>query len=216
MSVWRRVLRSGDLFVDVGSNVGTYAIWAAELGADVIALEPASDTFTVLKENIALNGYPVTMIRAAAGAACGTACFTSGLDCVNRFDPVGNAQVTVVTVDSLIQDRFLAGLKVDVEGFEMEVLRGCEKALSERRIGLIQLEWNKTSMRALGTDRRPLADYLAGYGYELFRPDRDNMLVQLADVGFGADVFARPGPRGALSGAWGDPSPGSRNVGDDS
>ena len=38
MIVWRRVLRPGDLFLDVGANVGSYTIWAGELGADVIAL----------------------------------------------------------------------------------------------------------------------------------------------------------------------------------
>jgi FkbM family methyltransferase len=195
MSVWQNFLRSGDLFVDVGANVGSYTILAAELGAEVVALEPADDTFSLLKENVALNGYPVTVIQAAAGAACGTARFTSGLDCVNRFDPAGPIQAKVVTIDSLIQDRFLAGMKVDVEGFEIEVLRGCKKALAECRIGLIQLEWNQTSMRVLGTDRRPVADYLTEYGYELYRPSRDGLLVPLTGIDFGADVFARPGSR---------------------
>jgi FkbM family methyltransferase len=196
MSVWRRFLRSGDLFVDVGSNVGSYAILAAELGADVVALEPADDTFSLLRENVALNGYSVTLVQAAAGAACGTARFTNGLDCVNRFDPAGPVQAKVVTIDSLIGDHFLAGMKVDVEGFEIDVLRGCEKALSERRIGLIQLEWNQASMRVLGTDRRPLADYLAEHGYKLYRPSRDGRFLPLTGVEFGTDVFARPGSRG--------------------
>ena len=40
MLVWRQVLRPGDLFIDVGANIGTYTIWAGELGAEVIALEP--------------------------------------------------------------------------------------------------------------------------------------------------------------------------------
>jgi len=193
MSVWQGFLRSGDLFVDVGANVGSYAILAAELGAQVIALEPADDTFSLLRENVALNGYSVTALQAAAGATCGTARFTSGLDCVNHFDPTGPVQARVVTIDSLIEDRYLAGMKVDVEGFEIEVLRGCKKALSEHRIGLIQLEWNQTSLGVLGTDRRPLADYLAEHGYELYRPSRDGLLLPLAGVDFGSDVFARPG-----------------------
>ena len=41
MLIWQQVLQSGDLFVDVGTNVGSYTIWAADLGAEVIALEPA-------------------------------------------------------------------------------------------------------------------------------------------------------------------------------
>jgi hypothetical protein len=86
----------------------------------------------------------------------------------------------------------VVGMKIDVEGFEIDVLQGCAHALSERRIGLIQLEWNAMSQRVLGTDRRPVADLLAQHGYQLFRPDSQACLVPITDHGFGADVFARP------------------------
>jgi FkbM family methyltransferase len=192
MLVWRQALRGGGLFVDVGANVGTYTIWAAECGAEVMALEPAADTFGLLLENVALNGYQVAAIQAAAGDRCGTARFTAGQDAGNRLDPDGPVETKLVTIDSLIGGRHVAGMKVDVEGFEIDVLRGCTRALSERRIGLIQLEWNAMSQLALGTDRRPVADLLARHGYQLFRPDPRGRLVPVTDPGFGADVFARP------------------------
>lgn len=193
MLVWQRVLRAGELFVDVGANIGSYAIWAADIGAEVIALEPAQDTFGLLRENIALNRYPVRAIQAAAGSACGKARFTTGRDTVNRLDPAGATETAVVTIDSVIQGRTVAGMKVDVEGFEIEVLRGCEQALSEHRIKLIQLEWNGASEAALGTDRQPVADLLARNGYSLFRPDRTGVLMSAPDPGRGPDVFARVG-----------------------
>jgi FkbM family methyltransferase len=193
MLAWRRALRDGGLFIDVGANVGTYTIWAAELGAEVIALEPADDTFALLRENIELNGYQVTAMRAAAGDHCGTARFTAGRDAGNSLDPAGPVEARLVTVDSLIGDRHVTGLKVDVEGFEIDVLRGCARALADRRIGLIQLEWNEASRRAVGSDRRPVATLLAGYGYQLCRPDQAGRLRPVADPGFGPDVFARPG-----------------------
>jgi FkbM family methyltransferase len=192
MQVWRQALVGGGLFLDVGANVGTYAIWAAECGSEVIALEPAADTFRLLQENVALNGYQVTALQAAAGAHCGTARFTAGRDAGNHLDPRGPAEIRLVTIDSLIGGRHVAGMKVDVEGFEIDVLRGCARALSEQRIGLIQLEWNAMSERVLGTSRRPVADLLAQHGYQLFRPDSQAWLVPITDHGFGADVFARP------------------------
>lgn len=194
MLTWRNNLRPGDLFVDVGANVGSYAIWASELGAEVIALEPADDTFALLEENVRLNGYPIKTIRAAAGAAPGTARFTSGRDCVNRLDPDGVAEIAVLTIDALIGNRIVAGMKVDVEGFEIEVLRGCEQALSEHRLRLIQLEWNATSLEAVGADRQPVADLLAKHGYGLYSAEPDGSLAMLTDLRFGPDVFARPSP----------------------
>jgi len=192
MLVWRQVLRPGDLFIDVGANIGSYTIWAGELGAEVIALEPAKDTFALLVENVALNGYAVKPIEAAAGAACGTVRFTSGRDSVNRLDPEGRVEAAMVTVDSIIGGCVVAGMKVDVEGFEIEVLKGCERALSEHRIRLIQLEWNASSTTAVGTDRQPLADLLAQYGYGLYRPDGEGGLLSTTDTSFGHDLFARP------------------------
>jgi FkbM family methyltransferase len=192
MLVWRRHLRPKDLFVDVGANIGSYAIWAGELGADVIALEPAADTFRLLAENIALNGYPVRAIRAAVGAVGGTAMLTAGLDTVNRLDPGAAARVAVTTIDAVAGSRAVAGMKVDVEGSEIDVLRGSERALSQQRIRLIQLEWNAASLDAVGTGRRPVADLLTRHGYRLYRPRPDGTLTPLAGLGFGPDVFARP------------------------
>lgn len=190
--VWRSVLNLGDLFLDVGANIGGYSIWAGERGAEVIALEPAEDTFMLLMENVALNGYPITTVNAAAGAVCGTANFTSGRDALNRLDPGGSVEIKVVTIDSLIGDRVVAGMKVDVEGFEIDVLRGCERALREQRIKLIQLEWNHECMRSVGTDRRPIAELLAKYRYRLYRPLGNGRLSLVKDFDFGPDVFAQP------------------------
>jgi FkbM family methyltransferase len=192
MLAWRRVLRNGGLFIDVGANVGTYTIWAAELGAEVIALEPAAETFALLSENIKLNGYEVTTVQAAAGDHCGTVRFTTNRDSVNCVDQAGPAEVRLVTIDSLIGDTYVAGMKVDVEGFEIHVLRGCLRALSEHRIGLIQLEWNEASRIAVGADRCAVADLLTEHGYRLFRPDQAGRLFPITHHGFGADVFARP------------------------
>jgi FkbM family methyltransferase len=192
MVAWKRVLRPGELFVDVGSNVGSYAIWAAELGAEVVALEPAPDTFGLLAENVSLNGYPIRIVQAAAGAKCGSVRFTAGLDSVNRMDEQGSTEVTMVTIDSIVGERTIAGMKIDVEGFEMDVLLGCERALSEGRIKLIQLEWNEASRLAAQADRQPVADLLTKHGYRLYRPDGRGELMPLHEVSFGSDVFARP------------------------
>jgi FkbM family methyltransferase len=190
MVVWQRALRPGDLFIDVGANVGSYSILAGDLGADVIALEPAPDTLALLVENVRLNGYLVTTIRAAAGANCGTARFTIGQDCANRLAATGPVEIEMVALDSVVRDRVVAGMKIDVEGFEFDVLLGCDRMLSQQRLKLIQLEWNSCSIEAVGTDRAPIAELLARYGYRLYRPGTDGTLVPITDLGFGPDVFA--------------------------
>jgi Methyltransferase FkbM domain len=132
------------------------------------------------------------MVRAAAGDHCGSARFTAGLDAGNRLAADGPVVTDLVTVDSLIGDRRVTGMKVDVEGFEIDVLRGAARALADRRIGLIQIEWNHACTLAVGTDRRPIAELLTRYGYRLYRPDPSGHLIPVTAHDYGADVFARP------------------------
>lgn len=192
MLTWRRRVKPGGLFFDVGANIGSYSILLAEIGASVTALEPAPDTFELLAENIAINGYDISAVRAAAGSFNGTISFSAGADSLNRIDPNGSMVVPLVTLDLLLGDRVADGVKIDVEGFEIDVLRGCEASLAERRIKLIQLEWNEACRDAVDSDRQPVADLLAKYGYRLFRPDRSGTLQPIDRPGFGPDVFASP------------------------
>lgn len=201
MEVWRRVLRAGDLFVDVGANIGAYSVLAAELGAEVVALEPGPEALDHLRANVARNGYPVRVLAAAAGERPGRSAFTSDRDMGNRLvrgeDAGAGVTVPVVTIDSLVGDRRVAGLKVDVEGAERLVLEGARRALAERRIDLLQIEWNDCSERFFGEGREPVARLLRSLGYELLRPTPGVQLVPVDRPALGADVFARPRRGGA-------------------
>jgi FkbM family methyltransferase len=202
MAVWQRHLRAGDLFLDVGANVGTYTVLAADLGAVVLAVEAASDTAELLRENIALNGFTdVAVVEAAAGASVGRIRFTEGLDSLNRIDATGPIEVDQVTLGSLIGDRHVAGLKVDVEGFELDILKGATQALAEHRIDLLQLEWvtvsdwDTVALDYSGAGREPLVDLLATYDYELLYALGDGGLTRAHPSEDFSDVFAAPTPQ---------------------
>jgi FkbM family methyltransferase len=198
MLAWKRALGPGSLFVDVGANVGVYTIWSIEAGADVIAVEPSRIARERLVSNLELNGYRAELVAAALGETEGTMRLTSELDNQNRLllsgdsDQIESEEVPVLTLDRLIGDRTVDGLKVDVEGAELLVLRGAQRLLAEQRIKLMQLEWNESSVSLLEQDRTPIAELLESHGYELFRADERGELVPLSDFGFGEDVFARP------------------------
>lgn len=194
---WERVVRPDDLFIDVGANVGVYSIWALEQGAEVIAVEPLSAACNSFRENMQLNGYTPEILQVAVADRNGTMPITSGLDVANhlvRDDSSGSVttEVPVTTLDSVIGERTVAGLKLDVEGAEFLALQGGARALSEHRIRLIQIEWNHCSLHVVGEDRRPLAELLLGHGYKLFRFREDGSEVELDDYSFGPDVWARP------------------------
>jgi FkbM family methyltransferase len=195
MRVWQRILEPGDLFLDIGANVGIYSLVAAERGAQVIAAEPDPGTCERLLENAALNGYPIEVHCTAVAGAPGRARLTVGLDCVNRLvaDDLAESQdVAVVTLDELIGDRRAAGVKVDVEGAEQLVLDGGARALAERRIDLLQLEWT-SAPQGPHHPRAPIVDLLDRHGYAMWRDDGHGGLVPLTSWEWRRDVFAKPG-----------------------
>jgi FkbM family methyltransferase len=198
MSFWLRVLRPGDLFVDVGANIGIYTLLLASHGADVIAVEPADDARRLLEVNLGLNGLHAHIVPTALGRAAGNAKLTAGLGSSNYIvtKPDGVPQgdeaaieVPISTLDEVLGDRTAAGLKVDVEGFELDVLLGGSRALAEHRVGVLQLEWNSMARERFGRDRGEIARTLEDAGYVLARPDDDGTLhPTVPDEG--PDMFA--------------------------
>lgn len=190
MLVWQQRLAPGDLFIDVGANVGTYALWAGDLGAEVIALEPGPFAVERLRRNIALNDFSITVVEAAASDRSGTVRIDPGQDTIAHIG-AGLHKVQAVTLDAIIADRVVAGVKIDVEGAERIVLEGARGALREQRIRCLQLEWNSASVEYYNEQRSLVADILAEFGYRLYRP-ADEGTLQPATPEIGPDVFALP------------------------
>ena len=198
MTAWARLLRTGDRFIDVGANVGTYALWAASRGATVVAVEPDRDAIRWLGKNVALNpGVEISVVPAAVADRAGTTELTVGLDTENRLG--AGRSVPATTLDELVGGIPTAGVKIDVEGFEEIVLDGATETLERGLVRTFQLEWNSASERALGRSRQPVADRLLRAGYTLSRADERGALHPCSGHGYGADVFAvrsRVAPRG--------------------
>jgi FkbM family methyltransferase len=137
-------LRPEDLFADVGANVGSYTVLAAAaVGASAVAFEPGKEAFVWLTRNVELNeaASRVDARHEAVGARCGMVPFTSGLDTMNRIDPNGLASVPITTLDTACTG-VPALIKIDVEGFEADVLRGASQILGDVTAQAVIMELN--------------------------------------------------------------------------
>ena len=191
-AVWRRFLREGDTFVDVGANVGVYSILACEAGASVLAIEPSVDTVAELNRNLSLNGLlgRVSVHQLVLADKPGLVRFTAGLDSVNRLDAGGTEEVEATTLDWLLDGRKIAGMKVDTEGAERLVLEGGIQSLADGRIGLLQLEMNSMSQQTLGEDRGPVVRLLRNADYCLAEPIGTTGRLRIVDAPGDGEVFA--------------------------
>ncbi|HET7231340.1 MAG TPA: FkbM family methyltransferase [Longimicrobium sp.] len=135
----------GAVALDVGANVGAYTLllgaWVRP-GGRVYAFEPAPEAFGGLSRHVALNGLGgvVTPVRAAVSARTGTATLAvDGLSGANRLDAsAAGERVETVTLDDFCRREGIRPtfIKIDVEGAELDVLRGARETIRQGGHGL--------------------------------------------------------------------------------
>jgi len=146
------ILRPGDVFVDVGANVGYYTILGALRGSFVVAVEPIPTTVAVLKANLRLNGITnVVVIDKCAwfestrvklkiphGSYYGLASAF-----YNRDSKYIAYEVECIDLDKVLEKfENVKLVKIDVEGAECEVLKGMEKSLDKVKYMIVEISRN--------------------------------------------------------------------------
>jgi FkbM family methyltransferase len=152
-------LRPDDYFVDAGANVGAYSILASAIaGAQSIACEPVPTTYAELCRNVRLNAITgkVDARCVGLGESDSMLRMTTNLGGLNHIlntaSPSVGLEIPIQRLDNVLEDRDCAVLKLDVEGYELPVLRGASRTLSNPRLNAIIVELNGSGMRYGHTD----------------------------------------------------------------
>jgi len=145
-------LRPGDSALDVGANIGVHAIFMAKKAGErgkVYAVEPEPTTCGILRENVRLNRLKnVVALPLAFGAATGEGELSSGMTARNAYNLRGSGQslgqrVQIMRGDDLFRSRgwtVPAVVKIDVEGFEGQVLEGLRDTIRQSECRIICCE----------------------------------------------------------------------------
>jgi len=175
---------------DVGAYNGSSAARYRKLfpAAKVYAFEPFEASYNELAAVAASSGGMILPFRAAVGAKSGTANLHVNESAQTNsilandpgqkriFDipemrPVSQSPVDVVTLDGFCDEHAISRidlLKMDIQGFELQALRGGQRLLERRAIRLIFCEVNFAPLYDGQAFYHDVAAYLAGFGYELY------------------------------------------------
>ncbi len=177
-----QLLRPGDIFVDVGANEGWFSLLAARTvkhEGRVFAIEPQQRLWAVLLRNLWLNKIcNVTLLPYAVGSTEGTielalhptlnpGATTAVIDWRRRH--LRRQKAALTTLDFLATAagwRRIRMAKIDVEGYEIEVLRGADRLLAERRIEYVLIEVHPGQIRTMGRQPHEISDFLRNHGYK--------------------------------------------------
>jgi len=145
-------LHAGSTFVDVGANVGGYSVRACKIGARVIAVEPDPDNYRVLKLNLELNQCTSAhVLNIAAGSReeirqlyQGDKGAPSGYtleqgEGIRKVKCPIEAKPLDAAILPLLSDEWVDLLKIDVEGLEVEVIKGALNLLKRTRYVIVEV-----------------------------------------------------------------------------
>ncbi|MCB0792623.1 MAG: FkbM family methyltransferase [Flavobacteriales bacterium] len=196
--------------VDIGGNIGVRAMAFARRvpRGRVITLEPDPENFAKAVRHFSLNGLEnITALRVGVGPEEAThrlyrvVSSNSGMNRIITQGPGSELErfpfreVRVRRLDEILQEAGIGHvdvIKIDVEGFEMEVLKGCMDVL-ERDHPLLFVEVDDENLRDNGSSAGELLAWLRGSGYATHDAERDVPLeegLEFAHCHF--DVLCRP------------------------
>lgn len=152
-----RSLPARAVVFDIGANIGMTAVIAAKSGAaEVHAFEPDPNVFPLLLDTIAANAVSVDAHNMALGESEGSLSFFSNPSSASAshlvtqdtlgHTPTGTVQMS--TLDAFVNVRGIDRIdfiKIDVEGFEIDVLRGARKTIERMKPSLL-VEFNAFTM----------------------------------------------------------------------
>jgi FkbM family methyltransferase len=158
----RRHVRPGSVVYDVGANIGFFSLIAGRLGATVHAFEPVPENVIAIRENAALNDLLIEVHETAVADYDGRstvslpdeASWSHLTDLGEHPDATRTIDVAVTTLDAFGGAPDV--VKIDVEGYEVEVLKGMTGLLTAARpILIIELHGTRNDIVAkLLTDHR--------------------------------------------------------------
>jgi FkbM family methyltransferase len=175
----RAVGAAGRRVLDLGAHVGTFALFAAALGSEVLAIEASPRNAALLRASAARNAFTRLHVECTAvGAAPGSLEFLQAGPYGHVAGPGMDAPtitVPVTTAQRLLDERGwddVAFVKMDIEGSEVAALRGMPGLLAQPAPPPIVFESNGHTLHLLGETPAAVRTLLAGAGYRcwLLRP----------------------------------------------
>jgi FkbM family methyltransferase len=175
-------LYEGEVFVDIGANVGAYSLIASKLvgrTGKVIAFEPASKSFLRLTKNISMNGLTniISERKAVLNRNAQIELYISnrqnmGMSSIFHHDSESGVteRVEAISLDEYAEKKNIQRIsvvKIDIEGSEMLALRGMVKIIEKFRPRIL-IELKEETVAASNYRVVDIEEFLINTGYEKY------------------------------------------------
>lgn len=192
-----RLIEPGDVIYDIGANVGVFTVFFAKRAGEkgrLLAFEPEDKAYARLLENVKVNKLSnVEPYQLALGDESGTVTLYADADAASGVHSAvrapgdrveSSAQVITVLPGDEFASRFRAPaanmIKLDVEGMELEALRGLSRTLASPQCRVVVCEVHFSILESRGMPQAPrtIEDLLQGHGFAIEWHDASHVIAR--------------------------------------
>ncbi|MCH2232342.1 MAG: FkbM family methyltransferase [Crocinitomicaceae bacterium] len=178
----KKLKKRSPVIFDCGANIGLYSLNLAKLypNAQIHSFEPLTYNFEIFKNNITLNSF-----NSIVANQLGVGSKNEELDIKfgakksgaslyeNDFNNEGSETIKITTIDNYCTQNNISEIdliKIDIEGAEMEALRGAETTLKKSKSCIIVAEVIEQHLKAAKSSTKEVFEFLENLGFKAFLP----------------------------------------------
>ena len=170
-------VNKGDIVIDIGANIGYYTLMFAKLVGDtgkIYAFEPDPKNFSILEKNIQVNGYNnIILEKKAVSNKLGKSTLymsenSAGSSMHKPNNVVDQIYVDLITLDNYFEVNTITPdfIKIDIEGYELNALKGMESILQSSDKTKIMIEYNPLTKKEFNSDPMDNLTFLSELGFK--------------------------------------------------
>ena len=209
----KSLISKNDIVLDIGANVGLHTLFFSKLvgegGGRVVAFEPNELNLERLKLNISLNRISNIQIESVAvsdeigenvfyelsnnseNLGNHSFAYTDTIKKLEKEEEVFKRRVLCTTIDDYCKNNKISPnfIKMDIEGFEYNALRGACQSLKSKELKALIIEFNSSRIRSVGLQNSAFEEILSDYNcYEILMPNDYISYTSLVRYNFERDI----------------------------
>lgn len=203
MEALNEKIKDSKVSIDIGANIGITTIWIAKNSERVYSFEPEKENIKRFNENLEANNINnVILFQEAVSNEVGELELNilesyghHSLGKVATSKILGTQKVNVVTLTEFCKEQNIQKidfLKIDVEGFEIEVFEGARELFENNSIKTVAFEISEVPLKSLDKTEEEIFDFLASVNYKVLNLDGSQFDTKKYDKIVHLDLIAEP------------------------
>jgi len=183
----KKIIKPGDVVFDIGANIGYYTLIFAKLvepSGKVFSFEPEPTNYELLKKNVKINGHTNVDFfnKAVSNLNQTTKLFLDkknkgGHSLINAIEDRTSIEIESIRIDDHFKNKKIDFIKIDIEGFEFEAIKGMSELLKKLSTVKIMTEFNPYLLEKSEIQPEEYLKLLKNLGFTIYNLDKKKKMI---------------------------------------